>query len=87
MPSSLQPANRTTPVPPFYGINRGQARILAVANGISAARNAVTREFSTSTGVTATLTQAHGASGASTNVGGAASDVGTGDASTRPSPL
>jgi hypothetical protein len=86
MPSSLQPANRTTPVPAFYGINRGQARSFAVVNGTSARRD-VSREYATSTGETGILTQGHGGSAASTNVGGAASGTGTGSASTRPSPL
>lgn len=86
MPSSLQPANRTTPVPAFYGIDRGAGRAFAVVNGTSPRRD-VKRDYSTSTGVTANLTQGHGGSAASTNVGGAASDAGTGSASTRPSPL
>lgn len=83
---ALLPANRTTPVPAFYGIDRGQGRSFAVVNGTSA-RRSVSRDYSTSTGVVANLTQGHGGSAASTNVGGASSDTGTGTASTRPSPL
>ena len=90
MPSSLQPANRTTPVPPFYGINRGQARVFAIVNGVSPSRN-VTRPYSTSTGVEADLQQGHGGNSASTNIGGASSDTGTGAVGqtnrTLPSPL